>query len=184
MYPITLIHWLTGRKFRTVLGITANYFFQEHQKNNVEDLGIASCTLEDGLPVTIAAGRYGWTSHPASGMNRLVLVGSERTAIIDANRPRLEMYTDDAPWTQPDPHPEDPMFFWSSTTEEKHVRPKTTWANIVPPASDASYFIDRLEAGRDSELNVVEAAHSAEVLIAAYRSAATREVMTLPLARG
>ena len=40
VYPITLVRWLTGKKFRTVYGVTGNYFFQEHQKHNVEDFGL------------------------------------------------------------------------------------------------------------------------------------------------
>src|SRR5262245_28204636 len=184
VYPITLVRWLTGRHFRTVLGVTANYFFQQHQKHNVEDFGVAACTLGDGLPVTIAAGRYGWSSHPAAGVNRVILVGSEKTNVIDANRPRLEVHTDEAPWTPPAEHKDDPMGFWSSTQDEVHTRPKRTWVGAGPAAaSDAAYFLDRLDAGRDSELNVVEAAHAAEVLLAAYRSASTREVTTLPLPR-
>jgi hypothetical protein len=43
-------------------------------------------TLEDGLPVTIAAGRCGWSSHPVGGVNRLVLVGSEGTAVVPLPR--------------------------------------------------------------------------------------------------
>jgi predicted dehydrogenase len=85
VYPITMIRWLTGKKFRTVFGITANYFFEEHQKQNVEDFGLLSCTLENGLPVTIAVGRYGWTSHPAGGVNRMILVGSERSLVVDGS---------------------------------------------------------------------------------------------------
>jgi predicted dehydrogenase len=183
VYPIIFIRWLTGQRFRTVLGITGNYFFQEHQKHNVEDFGLLSCTLEDGLPVTIASGRFGWTAHPAAGVNRAVLVGSERTIVVDANRPRLEIYTDEAPWTPPNPHPQDPMAFWSSTQEEVHTRPKTTWLATTPAQSDAGYFLDRLDAGRDSEINVVEAALATEVLLAGYRSASNREVVKLPLPR-
>jgi predicted dehydrogenase len=184
VYPITLVRWLTGRRFRTVLGITANYFFQQHQKHNVEDFGLLSCTLDEGLPVTIAAGRFGWTTHAAAGVNRIVLVGSERTIVIDANRPRLEVHTDEAPWAPPSEHKEDPMGFWSSTQDEVHTRPKRTWVSAgAAAASDAAYFLDRLDAGRDSELNAAEAAHAAEVLLAAYRSASTREVISLPLPR-
>jgi hypothetical protein len=68
--------------------------------------------------------------------------------------------------------------------QEVHLRPKTMWAGAGSPAqSDAAYFLDRLDANRDSEINVAEAVHSAEVLIGAYRSATTREVVTLPLPR-
>jgi predicted dehydrogenase len=184
VYPITLIRWLTGRRFRSVFGITANYFFQEHQKHNVEDFGLLSCTMDDGLTVTIAAGRCGWTSHPAAGVNRLALVGSERTVVIDANRPRLEVFTDEAPWTPPSVHPQDPMGFWSSTQDEVHTRPKRSWVPVdAAGASDAAYFLDRLDARRDSEMNVAEAALATEVLLAGYRSAASGAIVTLPLSR-
>jgi myo-inositol 2-dehydrogenase / D-chiro-inositol 1-dehydrogenase len=184
VYPITLVRWLTGRRFRTVYCLTANYFFQEHQKLNVEDFGLIACTMNEGLPVTIAAGRYGWSSHPAGGANRIVLVGTDETLVIDANRPRIEVFTDETPWTPPAVNAQDPMGFWSSTMEEVHLRPKTMWALAGQRAqTDAAYFLDRLSAGRDSEINAAEAAHSTEVLVAAYRSASTRQVVTLPMAR-
>jgi predicted dehydrogenase len=184
VYPITLIRWLTGRQFRTVFAVTANYFFREHQRRNVEDFGLLACTLEDGLPVTITAGRFGWMTHPAAGLNRLVLVGTEKTLIVDANRPRLEVYSDETPWVPPNVNPADPMAFWQSTQEEVHLRPKRTWMATLPSGpSDASYFLDCLEKNRESEINAAEAALATEVLLAAYRSAATRQVVTLPLPR-
>jgi predicted dehydrogenase len=184
VYPVALVRWLTGKKFHTVYGVTANYFFEEHQRHNVEDFGLLSCTLEDGTPVTITAGRTGWTSHPAGGVTRLVLVGSERTAVGDANRPRLELSTDEPPWVPPNVNPEDPMGFWVSTQDAVHLRPKQTWLPVTPPAaSDASYFLDCLDAGRESEMSVAEAALTTEVLLAGYRSASRGEVVTLPLPR-
>ncbi len=184
VYPISLVRWLTGQKFRTVFGITGNYFFAEHQKHNVEDFGLLACTLDDGMPVTITSGRYGWTSHPAAGINRLVLVGSERTLVVDVNRPRLEVYTDETPWVAPNVNPADPMGFWQSSQDEMHVRPKRTWVPINPAgAHDASYFLDCLDANRESEIPVAEAALTTEVLLAAYQSAAHHEVVTLPLPR-
>lgn len=184
VYPVSLVRWLTGHMFRTVYGVTANYFFAEYQKHDVEDFGLLSCTLEDGTPVTIAAGRTGWTSHPAGGVSRVVLMGSERTAVVDANRPRLEVYTDETPWVPPNVNPADPMGFWVSTQEEVHLRPKRTWVPATPPAaSDASYFLDCLDAGRESEMSVAEAALTTEVLLAGYRSASSGEVVTLPLPR-
>lgn len=184
VYPLALVRWLTGAKFRNIYAVTGNYFFREHQRRNVEDFGLISGVLENGLPVTVTAGRFGWMTHPAAGVNRVVLVGSERTAVVDANRPRLEVYTDEEPWRAPNVNPADPMGFWSSTQDEVHVRPKRTWVPAGPPAaSDASYFLDCLEQNRDSEINATEAALTAEVLVAAYKSAATRQVVTLPLPR-
>jgi predicted dehydrogenase len=183
VYPLAMIRWLTGKRFRSVWGITGNYFFAEHQKHNVEDFGLVSGTLEDGLPVTVAAGRFGWTSHPSAGVNRLILVGSAKTAIIDANHPRLELSTDETPWVPPPINPDDPMGFWKSTMEQVHARPKTAWLPLWRSASDVGYFLDCLDAGRDSELSAPEAALTTEVLLAAYRSAASGEVVMLPLQR-
>jgi predicted dehydrogenase len=184
VYPISLVRWLTGRKFRTVYGITANYFFAEHQRHNVEDFGLLACTLDDGLPVTTAAGRSGWKSHPAGGVNRLVLVGSEKTLVVDGNRPRLEVYADEPPWSPPDVQPADPMGFWTSTQAEVGLRPKRTWLPTrAAAASDAAYFLDCLDAGRESEMSVAEAVLTTEVLLAGYRSASSGQAVTLPLPR-
>ena len=184
VYPVTLLPWLTGRKFRMVYGVTGNYFFRQHQQHDVEDFGLLACTLEGGLPVTIAAGRCGWTSHPAGGVNRLLLVGSERTALVDANRPRLEVYADEPPWTPPKVNPNDPMGFWTSTQAAVHLQPKRAWLPLRSAGtSDVSYFLDRLDAGQDSDMSVTEAAHAAEVVLAGYLSASKGEGVTLPLPR-
>ncbi len=183
VYPLTLIRWLTGRRFQTIYAITGNNFFAEHQKHNVEDFGLIAATLEGGLVATVSSGRYGWMTHPGFGQNRLVLVGTEETVIVDAHRPRVEVYTDETPWSPPSVHPEDPMAFWNTTQEEVHTRPKRTWLPLHPPANDSSYFIDQLVAGRDSELPAAEAAITTEALVAAYKSAATGEVVRLPLPR-
>jgi predicted dehydrogenase len=182
VYPVTLVRWLTGRTFRTVYGATGNYFFREHQKHDVEDFGLLACTLDDGTPVTIACGRSGWTSHPAGGVNRVTLVGTERTLVSDANRPRLEVSTDEAPWTPPGVHADDPMAFWQSTQEEVRLRPKRTWVSVAPAgAGDVGYFLDCLDAGHDSEMSAAEAALATEVLLAGYRSAASGKAVALPL---
>ena len=181
VYPITLIRWLTGRAFASVRALTANFFFAEHKRNDVEDFGILAGTLEDSLPVTIAAGRTGWSSHPAGGLNRLVLVGSERTVAVDANEPHLDVYTDEPPWMPPPAHPEDPMGFWTSTQRESGQRPKRTWVPLAAPASDVACFLDRLDLDCESELSATEAARATEVLLAAYKTAATESAVSLLL---
>ncbi len=180
VYPMALVRWLTGQGFRSVYGLTGNYFFAEHQRHNVEDFGLLAGRLEDGTPVTIAAGRCGWASHPAGGANRVVLVGSERTVVFDANRPRLEVHAAEPAWAPPPAHPEDPMAFWRSTQDEVGARPKRNWLPVPPVGpSDASCFLDALDAGSDGEVNAAEAARATAVLLAAYRSAATGEVIGL-----
>jgi hypothetical protein len=114
----------------------------------------------------------------------MMLAGSERTLVVDVNQPRLEVYTDETPWSMPPVHPADPMSFWRSTQEETKVRPKGSWIPLAPPgASDASCFLDCLDAGRDSDLPAAEAALATEVLLAGYLSAASGELVTLPLPR-
>ena len=59
-----------------------------------------------------------------------------------------------------------------------------TWVPIAArDVSDAGCFLDCLDAGRESDMSVTEAAAATEVLLAGYRSAARREVVTLPLPR-
>ena len=101
----------------------------------------------------------------------------------DPTNPRLEVYNDQPPWTPPPVNPADPMGFWSSTQQEVHTMPKTTWQPLATTASDASYFLDCLDAGRESEINAAEAAKTTEVLLAGYKSAASGEVVSLPLPR-
>jgi hypothetical protein len=73
------------------------------------------------------------------------------------------------------------MAFWQSTVDRSGMRPKRTWVGAPAPGkSDASYFLDCLEQGRESEMAVAEAADAAEVLVAAYASAARSQVVKLP----
>jgi len=179
VYPVTLVRWLTGQAFHSVFGVTGNYFFAEHQRNNVEDFGLLAGRLEDGTVVTIACGRCGWTSHPAGGVNRVVLVGSEHTLIVSANQPRLEVSAAEEPWAPPPAHPEDPMAFWACTQDEVGARPKRAWLPVEPAGpGDVSCFLDALDAGRDGEVNAAEAARATAVLLAGYRSAATGVVIS------
>ena len=184
VYPLAHIHWLTGKKFVRVWARTANYFFREHHKHNIEDFGLVSAELEEGITVTVAAGRFGWTTHPGAAMHRYMVIGTRGTYLADAWRPRIEVYTNEPPWTPPVAHPEDPMAFWQSTMEVTHARPKTVWWPLEPLAErDVAYFLDCLDANRESEMSVREAAHIAEVLLAAYKSASTGQVVALPLPR-
>lgn len=184
VYALGLICWLAARPVRTVYGSTANYFFAAHQQRGVEDFGFLSLTLEGGVTATLTGGRVGWASHPAGGTNQLYLIGSAGSLLIDAYGPRLEIYADEPPWTPPAVHPDDPMGFWRSSQAEVGTRPKRTFAPLsdgVDAPSDVSHFVDCIETGRESEMNVGQAARLTEILLAGYRSAATGQVVALPL---
>ncbi|MFH1269379.1 MAG: Gfo/Idh/MocA family oxidoreductase [Planctomycetota bacterium] len=179
VYQCVLLDWLLGRRVRRVWAVTANYFFAEHKRNDMEDFGVVLMELEGGVTATLAAGRTGWRSHPMGGMNRTCLIGSSRVASIDASRPRLETWADENPWLPPKRHPEDPMGFWKSTYEEVDGAPKQAW--VTPPGtgrSDAAHFLDCIEEGRPSDVSADHGARAVKVLMAAYESAATGRFVT------
>ena len=65
--------------------------------------------------------------------------------------------------------------------EAVYAYPYQNHATMEPMNTTALYTADRCEAWVPTQ--VAEAALATEVLLAAYRSAATREVVTLPLPR-
>jgi hypothetical protein len=75
---------------------------------------------------------------------------------------------------------------WATPRPEPFTpRPKQAW--IVPSPlranDDIKRFLDGIEAGRASDVPAALGAEATEVLLAAYRSAATGEVVSLPLPR-
>jgi len=186
VYALGFVCMLSGRAVETVFGTTANYFFEAHQRRNMEDFGFLSLTLEGGLTATITGGRIGWASHPAGGSNQIHIIGAKGSLFLSANRPTLEIYNADPPWTPPEVHPRDPMGFWRTTQEEVRGLPKRTLAplsNSLEDRTDASYFIDCIVEGRESGMNARQAAYLTEILLAGYKSAAEGRVVDLPLAR-
>jgi predicted dehydrogenase len=186
VYAVSLIRWITGVEVRTVFGVTANYFFAEHVQNDVEDFGVLALGLDGGITATVACGRIGWTIHPAGGPNRLHSIGTEGSLTVDAHKPRVEVYADEPPWTPPPVNPADPMSFWRSTQEEVETKPKESWVPLhgkEESPNDASRFIDCIESGRESEMSAKDGAAVVEVLMAGYVSAASGDVVALPLPR-
>lgn len=181
VYPTVLLHWLLGERVTQVAASTGNYFFNEHQHNQQEDFGQMLLRTESGMDVSISAGRTGWQSHPGRGLDCTWLIGTQGVAVVDAHRPRLNVWADEEPWSTPPRHPEDPMGFWSSTAK---YRAKRAWA--VPTEGvrhDVVHFLDRIERGEASDVPAQIGAAATEVLLAAYKSAATGEEVKLPLPR-
>jgi predicted dehydrogenase len=169
-----------------VFCVTANYFFAEHVRNDVEDFGILALTLDGDITATVACGRIGWTSHPAGGPNRMRIIGTEGSLTVDAYKSRIQVCDDEPPWTPPPISPDDPMSFWSSTQKKTHTEPKRNWVALrskQEPPSDVSRFIDCIESGCESQMSARDGAAVVEVLMAGYLSAARGEVVSLPLPR-
>lgn len=173
-YPLILFQWLTGQRFEEADATTANYFFEAHQKNDVEDFASVMLKMSGGIEATITAGRCGWMSHRDYGVHDIRLVGTRGSVTIDAQRPRLEICSDATPWSQPATgHPEDPMGFWSSTQATGGVKTKHDWQAVRPSAkTDAAAFLDCLEQNQQSDVPATMAAHCVDVVHAVYRSAA------------
>lgn len=186
LYPLVLFQWLTGFKVVEVFATTHNYFFAEHQHNEVEDFACLSLRLENGVDATVTCGRTGWLSHPSSGVHQVRIVGTRGTEMIDAFRPRLETWSDSPPWLPPPPFAGDPMGFWSSTQAAMGVRPKRSWKAIEPVVqSDTTAFLDCIEQERESDVPAAVGAHATEVILAAYQSAATGQpaAISAPVSR-
>lgn len=186
VYALGLVRWISGREVENVYCHTANYFFEEHQRNGVEDFGYLALNLEDGLTATITGGRIGWSGHYAGGTNQVHLIGTRGSLMVDAFHPGIAICSDAPPWTPPEINPRDPMGFWSSTQREVNCLPKENWSSLPKPEDskgDENHFLDCLEMNRESEMNVAQAAKITEILLAGYKSAATGEVVHLPLSR-
>jgi predicted dehydrogenase len=179
VYSLGLLRSIARSEVRRVEATTENYFFAEHQRNDVEDFGAALLVLQSGAVGSITAGRVGWTSHPAAGVTRLWIVGTRASAWIDAYRPRVEVFDSAEPWRPPPRNPDDPMGFWASTRKAAGEKEKRAWA--VPAAadvaSDVASFLDCVEAGRESDLSAADGRRILEVLFACYRSAAERRAV-------
>ena len=186
VYSLTLIRWLTGgRKFRSVYAATANYFFEEHYRHDVEDFGMLSVRLDGGLTATITAGRIGWQSHRGSGPNYLRLFGTKGSVMIDSHEPRFEIASDQLDWLPPARDPLDPMGFWKSTQDRAGAKPNPEWhvPRTIEPLSDQAMFLDAIEQGKEAEVTVADGAAATEAMLGAYQSAATGKVVELPLPR-
>ena len=184
VYGVGLVRWLIGQEVRTVYGGTANYFFGEHQQNNVEDFGLLMLSFQGGVTATVAAGRIGWRSHPHDSFWGVRMVGTRAAAYVTPHRPRMEVYGEGSAWSPPPSSPKDPMGFWRATQQEAGLKPKTQWLPLVKgvdPQADVKYFVDCIQSGRESEMSAPDGAAAVEILMAGYLSAATREVVSLPL---
>lgn len=186
VYPIAMLLWLLRREVKEVNASTGNYFFAEHQANNMEDFGQMLLEFDGGVTATISAGRAGWRSHPGFGMHRVCLIGTKASIKVDAHRPRVEVWADNDPWTPPSRDPDDPMGMWTPLPDSPFkAAPKDAWQLPTSPswATDAKHFLDCIEFGRQSEVSADVAAKASEILFAAYQSAALETAVDLPLRR-
>lgn len=186
VYALVGLLWLLDKPVRRVAATTGNYFFAEHQKNDMEDFGQMLLELDGGQLASASVGRTGWHTHRGGGLNRVYVAGSKQAALFDSSLPRAELWADVEPWSAPPRDPADPMGMWGGPKEARYRRePKQDWITPAdsPQTSDVEYFLDCIEAGRPSDVSARLAASATEILLAGYRSAADGESVALPLPR-
>ena len=147
-----------------------------------EDFGQMLLELEGGLVASISIGRTGWRSHPGGGLNRTFLIGTKGCALIDAHRPRVEVWGDVEPWRPPERNPDDPMGMWAMPPGSPFsAKPRWSWlrAPSTSYVTDVSHFLDCIEMGKESVVSAEVAAAATEVLMASYRSTATHKTVTV-----
>ncbi|MBI2964787.1 MAG: Gfo/Idh/MocA family oxidoreductase [Chloroflexi bacterium] len=186
VYSVSMVLWLSGRRASAVYATTGNYFFSEHAAHDIEDFGALTLTLDDGRVATATGGRIGWTSHPRSGVVRVIVTGARGSAVFSEATPRLEIYSDEPPFTLPPTHPWDPMAMWSSTGRDLGTAPKRQWVSMSesPQSVDMRGFIDCLDRDVEPEMNARTAVHHVEVIMAGYESAAAGKPVSLRVKAG
>ena len=183
VYPITLANWLTKDSVKSVIGITGNYIFKEHSDVDVEDFGSILMKFKSGINASIIGGRFGWTSHPKAGPQKIILIGEDSTKIFDSNHPRIEIYNNEKPFTPPPYNPLDPMGMWQETSKEFFVQPKKTWTNINDVKEiaelDINAFIDCIEKDQLPEIDAQIGYETLKSIIAGYISASNNQEIYL-----
>lgn len=175
VYPISLVTWLSGQRIREVQAVTANYFFAEHAELDIEDFGAMLLTLEDGTPATIMAGRIGVHSHPMTGQQQISLITENGYFRFTDDEPRVEVYSQETSFVNPERHEFDPMMMWASTRRDTGQMTKESWQSLIPsnPSDDVRAFLDCIDSGKRPEITAVDAVHHIEAIMAGYESAKT-----------
>ena len=182
VYCVTQMFWSRDSRVRRVCATTGNYFFAQHQANDMEDFGQMLIELDDGAIVTICAGRTGWQSHSSNvGLNRTIVCGSTGAATLDGHRNHVAVWSSSDAWSPPDEDPTDPMAMWGGPKESRFVA-ATKQSEMTPShkdKNDIEHFLDCVESGQHSDVCGLLAAKTVDVLLAGYRAAATGAVVDL-----
>ena len=175
VYSLALIHMLTGRAVESVFAMTGNYFFADHAAVDVEDFGAMALRLEGGVTATAVGGRFGWSSHPRSGPQRLAVIGTKGTISAEVSRRRVEVYNAEPDFTPPEVDPLDPMGMWFGREPEYVSMPKRRWVSLDPAKDtmviDAAHFVECIDNDVEPDLNAAAAAGIAETILGGYESA-------------
>lgn len=187
IYSLAWIHMITGLSIKSVFALTGNYFFADHASVNVEDFGAMALKLESEVTAIAVGGRFGWSSHPRFGPQRVAIIGTEGTLSADPHRRRIEVYNAEPDFTPPEVDPLDPMSMWFGRSPEYVAMKKERWVPLGSAADpmelDIDQFLYSISNDRMPNLNAAVAGQLSEAILAGYISAAQGEEVSLPLDR-
>ena len=164
-YSVGLVQRCLG-PIREVLAHGGAHFFAEHAAHRADDFATMTLVDAEGRLATMCAGRVGVATHAGGGPCRAWLVGSERSALVDAKRPLLET-TLSRTLTATNYHPpaEDPM--------QWHTPSPTTASPLVDDpclGNGLEDLVAAIDEDRKPLYSVAEARDHMEILLAGYRS--------------
>ena len=135
--------------------------------------------LEGGVTAIAVGGRFGWSSHPRSGPQRVAVVGTKGTLSAEVSARRVEVYNAEPDFAPPEVDPLDPMGMWFGREPEYVSKPKRRWVSLDAARDtmvmDAAHFVDCIDNDVEPDLNAAAAAGIAETILAGYESAARGE---------
>lgn len=157
-YAVDAIRYLSGCEITEIHCETATLFSDVHRAAGVEDVGIASLALTNGVTATITVGRV--PSAPSSGPNAssIRVLGSHGHLSIDDERPSVRQFHTDGTST-------------TTVVGGGAVAAALTWT--------FEDFLTARATGRSPAYTAKDAAAAIEVISAAYNSAETGQPVRL-----
>ena len=131
VYALGLVCLISGAAVETVYGGTGKLLFRGPPTSQCRGFRLSLADV-GGRRDRDHHRRGAWdgrATRPAAP-NQLYLIGTRGSLLVDANRPRLEIYTSAPPWTPPPVNPRDPMGFWR-TGAGRGQRPTQTHSRTI-----------------------------------------------------
>lgn len=91
-YPAMTLRYLTGAEVTSVYAEAGSFFFDQHKGAGVEDFGVLSLQMENGIVATITVGRVPQAPSHAAVHSTLRVIGSHGHLTIDESQPVLDIW--------------------------------------------------------------------------------------------
>ncbi len=162
LYPVGLVQYLAAAPVRTVYAQLGQYWLGSHASRGVEDFAAMHLTFANGVTATVTTGRFGRTTDPGSGVDKVAVVGTRGSIVVDGSPPAAVTYG-----------PADE--FGKSAT-------RLEGANASGLDEQIAELVACIDAGRETSNNAHHGYAQVETLLAGYASYFQGAPITLPLA--